>query len=128
VHRGHQVVGPSIHLPRSTSCHAFKEPREELSPEEVEEWNRCAETLVSMGVGEEAADKILKESFGWCAPTSHARHPSCILAGTFHLEADPAMPNLLSEHIQARTQAVACPEVAQGAVTRRSRHVSLRSS
>jgi hypothetical protein len=75
VQRKNQVVGPSVLRTRPTRCHAFKEPRVELSPEEVEEWDRCAATLVSMGVGgEEEADRILKESYGWCAPTSRVRY------------------------------------------------------
>lgn len=70
LHRAHphvvsQAVRPSPHRTRHARCGAFKEPREELSAEQVEEWDRCAARLVGLGVQEEEAEKILKESYGW---------------------------------------------------------------
>lgn len=56
---------PAPQRTRHALCNAFKEPKEELSAEQVEEWERCAARLVEMGVEEEEAEKILKESYGW---------------------------------------------------------------
>lgn len=66
-----QAVAAPQHHTRHTVCSAFKEPREELTAEQVEEWERCAATLVGLGVEEEEAEKILKESYGWCVHCFH---------------------------------------------------------
>lgn len=64
-----QRLGPATSQPRAAHarCKAFKEPREQLSAEEVEEWDRCAARLVDLGIEPEQAESILKESYGWCA-------------------------------------------------------------